>query len=702
MSQPNRITGSVRSDRKGLGHRHLRFRSNFQGEGEVPNAKKPRTRPPDELRDKMARMSLTQSALPKYTGPYNVGMVDIEVVVREPRMFSDITRRKQHLLRLETVLFSIYYPTLDTSRSPEPSGRKHWSRETWLPRPRRKTAKGYGRFAGLDSLPPGGKIGELWEDLAIPFFGMTTMLTKIPALRNARLAREWPLDNQMNEKRNEQGDGNDQSRDHDKGNPVFPMLIFSHGLGGTRSVYSSLCGEFASYGFVVVAMEHRDGSGPRTYINHPKEGLNRPLTDDIQKIINDHNHEDRKKGYHKVDYIFPQDNPFDTAPGNDKGVDMELRQAQLELRLAEIEEAHHVMCLICEGKGDDVAARNLRTKGYKGASSRGLEGIEWSTWKGAFRTEGITMLGHSFGAATTVEVLRNNLGRFPYVRQGIIYDIWGAAVRSPENPIQHHIAAPILALNSEAFTYWPSNFRTVDSLIAEARSDPHSAPSWLVTVRGTIHISQSDFSILYPKISAFLLRATANPRRAMDVNVSCSFEFLRKIDESVRELARHTMIHREIEGFLSADCVQKVPSARKPKHERDMALKLNAPRRELEARFLPKLIRKNNRKFGTSKWSPNDEVWMHARPEIDEIEDWMQGHPENTTPRGKKIEGIEGEVKEQGSVEILPSEQVAEENRVKEEVEHEGNKGAKMVDQLMHAPDDDRKGHPLTQANTKN
>ena len=29
--------------------------------------------------------------------------------------------------------------------------------------------------------------------------------------------------------------------------------------------------QFASYGFVVVALEHRDGSGPRTFVNQPND-----------------------------------------------------------------------------------------------------------------------------------------------------------------------------------------------------------------------------------------------------------------------------------------------------------------------------------------------------------------------------------------------------------------------------------------------
>jgi platelet-activating factor acetylhydrolase len=40
----------------------------------------------------------------------------------------------------------------------------------------------------------------------------------------------------------------------------WPVLFFSHGVGCSRLMYSQICGELASHGYLVVAIEHRDGA----------------------------------------------------------------------------------------------------------------------------------------------------------------------------------------------------------------------------------------------------------------------------------------------------------------------------------------------------------------------------------------------------------------------------------------------------------
>lgn len=74
---------------------------------DVPKmSKQPNSRPPTGIREHILR-----TPLPYYSGPYSVGVMDIEVPVREPRHFSEIKREHKHLLELETVLFSVYYPS---------------------------------------------------------------------------------------------------------------------------------------------------------------------------------------------------------------------------------------------------------------------------------------------------------------------------------------------------------------------------------------------------------------------------------------------------------------------------------------------------------------------------------------------------------------------------------------------------------------
>jgi platelet-activating factor acetylhydrolase len=454
---------------------------------------------------------------------------------------------------------------------------------------------------------------------------MTTAFTKLPAFRNAKLAEHWPPDKNSREGgyKTKNSAGTPPPGEPEK--PCFPLLIFSHGLGGTRTTYSSVCGEFASYGFVVVAIEHRDGSGPRTFVNLPEKGV-----DTAQGKI-DISNRDRRRGFSRMDYVFPKDNARDTMPGNEQGVDGELRAAQIQLRLAEIEEAYHVMTLIHDGKGEYVAQNSLRCKanGNIGGSSRGLRGIDWQAWKNRFHLKQVTMLGHSFGGATCVEVLRHR-DRFQNIGQGIIYDIWGAAIQPPEEEPAHRIHTPILGINSEAFMYWGDNFEAVMSLCKEAKEQDQLA--WLMTVRGSVHISQSDFSLLYPRIASLLLKMTVNPRRAIDLNINASLEFLKLVmPDRISAMNRGSNEH-----LLEVSTLDKLPQEHKPS-DKWTAVRLRIPH-ELQIRLTPQFVRRYARKKtkqDANKRLPRDpqghvlegledlelgeEVWMHVAPTKDEL-----------------------------------------------------------------------------------
>ena len=349
-------------------------------------------------------------------------------------------------------------------------------------------------------------------------------------------------------------------------------------------------------------------------MNHPKVGEG--CLEELDKRDHiDHGREEAKRNYDRVDYVWPKDNPHDTLPQNADGIDLELRSAQLELRLAEIESAYVVLKDICEGRGAEVAAKNLRRKGFVGSSSRGLNGVNWDEWRDRFYLDQVTMLGHSFGAATVVEVLRN-AKRFPFISQGIIYDIWGAAVRPLEDDVRNSIQMPLLGINSEAFMYWQQNFDTVTSLTNEAKE--HGCPSWLFTVRGTVHISQSDFSILYPQLCTAMLKQTANPKRALDLNIGATLEFLKLV-----MAGRAAVIERAMkdEGILTVPVLPEVPTDHKPAGKW-IAMRLRIPH-EFKHRVLPSLERKVKGVLEPER-SPEQEIWMHVASTYGDVRRWKE------------------------------------------------------------------------------
>ncbi|KAJ4151121.1 hypothetical protein LMH87_011838 [Akanthomyces muscarius] len=170
------------------------------------------------------------SNLPRrHAGPYDVGTVDVEVPLIEPRRLSETALRAsgQPAYVLESVLFSIYYPVAHGARAAAPP-------HLWIPRPVSLTAAGFARLARADYF----FVRPVFTLLLWAVAGRI----EIPAKVDAPLL---------------QMTGNDTS---------FPLVVFSHGMASSRTDYTAYLGGLAARGHVVAALEHRDGSCPGTRV----------------------------------------------------------------------------------------------------------------------------------------------------------------------------------------------------------------------------------------------------------------------------------------------------------------------------------------------------------------------------------------------------------------------------------------------------
>jgi len=128
-----------------------------------------------------------------------------------------------------------------------------------------------------------------------------------------------------------------------------------------------------------------------------------------------------------------------------------------------------------------------------------------------------------------------------------------------------------------------------------------------------------------------LLKQTINPRRAINVNINASLEFLAQV--MPRPLAP---FHRCLEGekLLEQPCINDLPTEHKP-DEKWMAVRLKVPH-EARSRMLPK-VRRQLKQYGGI--AGDKEVWMHMAPSTDEIKSRSgRGCPDE---QRENVQGIE-------------------------------------------------------------
>ena len=163
--------------------------------------------------------------LPQLTGPFAVGVADIERrhVVTPTVLVGDKAMS-------DTLLCRLYYPAAPPAAAAAaaaaptastPKAKAATTQAPWLPNWR--YAVGYGTFMKFPRAFSYGFLAPVFKGLTLPGTVVDAPLAPHPG---------------------------DQRRG------PFPLLVFSHGIAGMRTTYSNICSEIASNGYVVVAVEH--------------------------------------------------------------------------------------------------------------------------------------------------------------------------------------------------------------------------------------------------------------------------------------------------------------------------------------------------------------------------------------------------------------------------------------------------------------
>ncbi|KAG1755516.1 platelet-activating factor acetylhydrolase, isoform II-domain-containing protein [Suillus lakei] len=379
--------------------------------------------------------------LSEFHGRFPVGATTFKLPVSAKVLGTAKIRRHGHsdggqslkpALQLEQVVFTAYYPA-------DVSGNKVKKGLDWLLRPLRASLYGYASYSGISTW-------LLW-----PIVYLYGTLLRIPVYPNAPLLRQRPTASH--------GHTRSETRS-------WPLVIFSHGLGGSRTAYSQLCTRLASSGRVVLAVQHRDGSGHAFISSTTGHGLY----------------------VREKDLIWTSD---------DENTMDNFRQQQLAFRRHEIYLAFR-------------SFRQLIQDGYHG-SSHGLQTIDkkpidWSSWSSDDDTKAVEcekdvlLAGHSFGGATVFTTLSTDppadvSAPIP-VHKALILDPWLEPIPSPGPcplPQGPGDALPqLLVISSENFSLWKTHFARLISVVQAWQPEKRR----VLTILRSQHDSFSDFPLL--------------------------------------------------------------------------------------------------------------------------------------------------------------------------------------------------------------
>uniref|UniRef100_A0A8C3WLX2 Platelet-activating factor acetylhydrolase n=1 Tax=Catagonus wagneri TaxID=51154 RepID=A0A8C3WLX2_9CETA len=252
----------------------------------------------------------------------------------------------------------------------------------------------------------------------------------------------------------------------------YPLIIFSHGLGAFRTIYSAIGIDLASHGFIVAAVEHRDGSASATYYFKDQPAA-----------------EIRNKTWLYLRTLRKGEEEFP------------LRNEQVRQRAEECSQALNLILDIDRGK----PVKNVLD----------LE-FDVEQLKDSIDKDKIAAIGHSFGGATVLQTLSEDR-RF---KCGVALDAWMFPVG---DDVSSRIPQPLFFINSERFQY-PSNILRMKNCFLPGRERK------MITIRGSVHQNFVDFTFATGKIIGYLfaLKGETDSNTALGLSNRASLAFLQQ------------------------------------------------------------------------------------------------------------------------------------------------------------------------------
>ncbi|KAF7661234.1 hypothetical protein LDENG_00266440 [Lucifuga dentata] len=272
-----------------------------------------------------------------------------------------------------------------------------------------------------------------------------------------------------------------------KSNGKCPVIIFSHGLGAFRTLYSAICAELASQGFIVASVEHRDESASATYYFREKAESENANENSPKTCSSDPDDLIKEWMYYRALQHGESEFP--------------LRNKQVKQRADECIRALDKLTEINSG----IIVQNVLQTHF-----------DWTTLENSMDLCRITAVGHSFGGATVIEALCKEV-KF---KCGIALDAWMFPL---DDELFPRVKQPIFFINSEKFQ-WAGNIsrmRKLDSAVIQRK---------MITIKGTVHQSFPDFTFLTGNWIGKLmkLKGEIDPQLAIDLCNKATLAFLQR------------------------------------------------------------------------------------------------------------------------------------------------------------------------------